>query len=106
MEIPSATVSVTETAVLDRAVEVGSQAQAVTVQSEVEAIQTTSSALGTIANSQNPDGNSPEHAELHEPFGYVCGCLLGNVSNATQDRKGRDEHDGSMAGTTTRTLTF
>ena len=52
VEIPSATVTVTETAVLDRALEVGAQTQAVTVEGEVEAIQTASSALGTVVNTQ------------------------------------------------------
>ena len=52
LEIPSAIVSVTETGVLDRNLEVGSQTQTVTVESSVEAIQTTSSALGTVANSR------------------------------------------------------
>ena len=48
VEIPSATINVTETAVLDRTLEVGAQTQAVTVEGEVEAIQTASSALGTV----------------------------------------------------------
>jgi carboxypeptidase family protein/TonB-dependent receptor-like protein len=48
VEIPSATISVTETAVLDRSLEVGAQTQAVTVEGEVETIQTASSALGTV----------------------------------------------------------
>jgi carboxypeptidase family protein len=52
VEIPSATVTVTETAVLDRALEVGAQAQTVTVESSVETIQTASSALGTVATAR------------------------------------------------------
>ena len=52
VEIPSATVTVTETAVLDRALEVGAQTQSVTVEGEVEAIQTASSAMGTVVNTQ------------------------------------------------------
>ena len=48
VEIPSATINVTETAVLDRALEVGAQTQTVTVEGEVETIQTASSALGTV----------------------------------------------------------
>lgn len=51
-EVPSATVTVTETAVLDRKLAVGSQSQEVTVQGEVEAIQTASSALGTVATAR------------------------------------------------------
>jgi Carboxypeptidase regulatory-like domain len=52
VEIPSATVTVTETAVLSRALEVGAQEQTVTVASEVETIQTASSALGTVATAR------------------------------------------------------
>jgi len=48
-EVPSVKVNVTETAVLDRTLQVGSQAEAVKVEAEVETIQTTSSALGTVA---------------------------------------------------------
>ena len=49
-EVPGATVNVTETAVLDWVLQVGAQNQEVTVAGEVETIQTTSSALGTVAN--------------------------------------------------------
>lgn len=52
VEVPSATVTVTETAVLDRVLEVGAQAQTITVASEVETIQTASSALGTVATAR------------------------------------------------------
>ena len=49
VEIPGANVNVTETAVLDRSLEVGSaQAQSVTVEESVETVQTASSALGTV----------------------------------------------------------
>src|SRR2546430_10479739 len=49
LEVPSVKVNVTETAVLDRTLQVGAQAEAVKVEAEVETIQTTSSALGTVA---------------------------------------------------------
>jgi len=52
VEIPSATVTVTETAVLDRVLEVGAQAQTITVESAVETIQAASSALGTVATAR------------------------------------------------------
>src|SRR5256712_10505030 len=48
-EVPSVKVNVTETAVLDRTLQVGSQAEAVKVEAEGETIQTTSSALGTVS---------------------------------------------------------
>ena len=45
LDVPSVTVAVTETEVLDRNLEVGAQAQTVTVEGEVENIETASSAL-------------------------------------------------------------
>src|SRR5437867_3022451 len=48
-EVTSVKVNVTETAVLDRTLQVGAQAEAVQVEAAVETIQTTSSALGTVA---------------------------------------------------------
>src|SRR5215467_10104334 len=45
-EVPSVKVNVTETAVLDRTMQVGAQAEAVQVEAAAETIQTTSSALG------------------------------------------------------------
>ncbi|PYS53834.1 MAG: carboxypeptidase regulatory-like domain-containing protein, partial [Acidobacteria bacterium] len=49
VEVPSVKVNITETAVLDRSLEVGAQSEAVRVEAEIETIQTTSSALGTVA---------------------------------------------------------
>jgi len=51
-EVPSATVNVTETEVLNRTLQVGSQTQEVSVQADVETVQTASSALGTVVNTQ------------------------------------------------------
>ncbi len=51
-EIPTVTVSVTETAVLDSTLEVGAATQTVTVESAVETVQTTNSTLGTVANAR------------------------------------------------------
>jgi hypothetical protein len=50
VEVPSVKVSVTETAVLDRTLEVGARTETIRVEAEVETIQTTSSAIGTVAN--------------------------------------------------------
>jgi Carboxypeptidase regulatory-like domain len=47
-EIPSATVIVTETEVLNRQLEIGAQSQQITVQSEVETVQTESSTVGSV----------------------------------------------------------
>jgi hypothetical protein len=47
-EAPSVTITVTETAVLDQTLQVGSQTQQIEVRGETEAIQTANSALGTV----------------------------------------------------------
>ncbi|HTA41953.1 MAG TPA: carboxypeptidase-like regulatory domain-containing protein [Bryobacteraceae bacterium] len=47
-EVPSVIINVTETPVLDRGLEVGSQAEQVTVEATSETIQTASSTLGTV----------------------------------------------------------
>lgn len=52
VEVPAAKVTVTETAVLNQSLQVGAQAQEVTVQANVETIQTASSALGTVVNTE------------------------------------------------------
>lgn len=52
VEIPGTAITVTETAVLDGRLEVGLQTQEVTVTSEVEAVQTSSSTLGTVIASR------------------------------------------------------
>jgi hypothetical protein len=49
-EVPSVPVVVTETAVVNNTLEVGAANQTVTVEGSAEVIQTTSSALGTVAN--------------------------------------------------------
>ena len=81
-EISSATVSVTETAVLNRALGVGTQTQTVTVEGDVETIQTTSSALGTVmtaATATEIPLNTRNYTNL---LSFSTG-VAGNVSNAT-----------------------
>lgn len=48
IEIASATVTVTETAVLDQHLDIGAQAQQITVEGTVETVQTASSTVGTV----------------------------------------------------------
>ena len=52
VEIPAAKINVTETAVLDRALDVGAQSQTITVEGSVETVQTASSALGTVESAR------------------------------------------------------
>jgi hypothetical protein len=49
VEVP-VTVNVTESPVVNRALEVGAQGQEITVEADVEAVQTASSAMGTVVN--------------------------------------------------------
>ena len=48
VEVPSVTVTVTETGILDRALIVGAQTEQVTVQADVEAIQTANATVGAV----------------------------------------------------------
>ena len=52
VEIPTIKINVTESAVLDRALDVGATTQTVTVEGSVETVQTTSSTLGTVASAR------------------------------------------------------
>ncbi|HSR07644.1 MAG TPA: carboxypeptidase-like regulatory domain-containing protein, partial [Bryobacteraceae bacterium] len=52
VELPGIVVQVTESPVLNRALEVGAQTEQVTVEANVEAIQTSSSALGTVVGNK------------------------------------------------------
>src|SRR5215831_1361517 len=49
-ELPSITINVTETPTLDRVLEVGSQAEQITIEADVETLQTTNSTLGTTVS--------------------------------------------------------
>src|SRR5215471_1944999 len=57
-ELPAITISVTETPTLDRVLEVGSQAESITIDANVEVLQTSNSTLGTTV-SGNTIGNLP-----------------------------------------------
>src|SRR5262245_15385586 len=48
LEVSRITIDVTETPVLDRVLEIGSQSEQVTVEASVETIQTSTSTLGTV----------------------------------------------------------
>jgi hypothetical protein len=87
LEVPSVAVAVTETAELDRNLEVGAQAQTVTVEGEAVAVQTENSTLGTVVNSQaviNLPLNTRNYTNL---LAYSAG-VSANVSNATTIGKG------------------
>jgi hypothetical protein len=87
VEIPSATVSVTETAVLDRSLEVGGQTQTVTVEGEVVAVQTTSSSLGTVANARTMV-DLPLNTRNYTNLLAMSGGVAADVENASLLGKG------------------
>jgi len=87
VEVPSVTVAVTETEVLDRNLEVGAQAQTVTVESEVVAVQTENSTLGTVASSQTVV-SLPLNTRNYTNLLAMSAGVSANVSNATTIGKG------------------
>ena len=87
VEIPSIAVNVTETEVLDRNLEVGAQTQTVTVEGEVVAIQTTSSALGTVADARTVT-ELPLNTRNYTNLLAMSTGVAANVSNATTIGKG------------------
>jgi hypothetical protein len=87
VEIPSVTLNVTETEVLDRNLEVGAQSQTVTVEGEVVAIQTTSSALGTVADARTVT-ELPLNTRNYTNLLAMSTGVAANVSNATTIGKG------------------
>src|SRR5438445_7714258 len=82
VEVPSVTVAVTETAVLDRSLEVGAQAQTVIVEGEVENIQTASSALGTVVNTRSMEALPLSTRNFTNLLAMTAGANAG-VANST-----------------------
>lgn len=52
VQVPSVTVTVTETAVLDQTLQVGAQTQQVEVHAQTEVVQTETTTVGSVVNSQ------------------------------------------------------
>lgn len=98
VEIPSAAINVTETEVLDRALEIGSQTQSITVEGEVETIQTTSSALGTVATARTMT-ELPLNTRNFTNIVSLSAGVASEVANATQVGKGATDMEVNGAGT-------
>ncbi len=82
VEVPSVNVAVTETAVLDRNLDVGAQSQTVTVEGEVENIQTASSALGTVVNTRSMEALPLSTRNFTNLLAMSAGANAG-VTNST-----------------------
>ncbi len=82
---------------LNRTLAVGTQTQQVTVEGEVETIQTENAALGTVVGKDNCDRPSPEHSQLHESSFHVF--RRGRQCQQRHDHwKGRNQHGRQWRG--------
>ena len=89
-EVPSVTVNVTETAVLNQALTVGSQSQAVEVQAEAETVQTTDATVGTVMPGQTIADLPLTSRNYTNLLGLTAGSNVSvfnaaNVGKGTQD---------------------
>src|SRR6516162_4742854 len=86
-EVPSVTVNVTETPVLDQRLEVGAQSDQVTVESQTETLQTTSSTLGTTVGSRTLTSLPLSNRYYTQVLALSAGANVG-ATDATQFGKG------------------
>jgi len=89
-EVASVTLNVTETAQLDRALEVGTQSEQVTVEAAAETLQTQSSTLGTTVTSQQVTGLPLSNRNYTQLLTMATGANA-NVNNATTIGKGTQD---------------
>jgi Carboxypeptidase regulatory-like domain len=89
-EVASVTLNVTETPELDRTLEVGAQAESVTVEAAGEALQTQSSTLGTTVTSQQVVGLPLSNRNYTQLLTMAAGANVG-VNNATAIGKGTQD---------------
>ena len=89
-EIGTVTLNVTESAALDRTLEVGAQAEQVTVEATAETLQTSSSTLGTVVGSKTVTDLPLANRNYTQIIGLSAGAN-GGVNNATQLGKGTQD---------------
>jgi outer membrane receptor protein involved in Fe transport len=103
VEVPSVTITVTETAVLDQALQVGAQTQQVEVRAQAAAIQTESTTVGTVVNSETMTETPLTTRNYTNLLGLSSGAN-GNVFNAGNIGKGTT--DIAVNGATTSQNNF
>src|SRR6266849_6184454 len=86
-EVPSVTVNVTETPVLDRSLEVGQQTEQVTVEESAAALQTATSTLGTTVGARAVTDLPLASRNYTQIIGLSAGASM-SVNNATTFGKG------------------
>src|SRR5579884_2925401 len=97
-EVPSVTVNVTETPVLDRTLDVGTQAEAVLVEAEAAVLQTQNSTLGTVVGGQAVTGLPLTNRNYTQILSMSAGA---NVSVNNAALLGRGSQDVSVNGANT-----
>jgi hypothetical protein len=90
-EVPSITIDVTQTPVLDRALEVGTQTEQVVVEAQTEALQTSTSSLGTTIGSKEVGSLPLSTRNFTQIVGLSAG-VSGNVNNATAIGKATNDY--------------
>jgi Carboxypeptidase regulatory-like domain len=103
VEIPSITVTVTETGVLNRSMELGAQNQAVTVEGEVETVQTASSALGQVVSTRTITALPLSTRNYTNLLAMSAGASSDVVNSA---RMGKSSADIAMNGANTTQNTY
>ncbi len=103
VEVPSVTVAVTETPVFNQALEVGTQAEQVTVEANAETLQTATSALGTVVESKDATALPLTTRNYTNLLGFSAG-VNSDVPNATA--LGRGNMEFAVNGASTAQNTF
>ena len=94
-EVPSVNVNVTETPVLDRVMEVGASSDQVTIDAQVETIQTASSTLGTVVGERAVVALPLTNRNYTQILSMSAGA---NVSVNNASSLGRGSQDVSVNG--------
>lgn len=89
-EIPAVTVNVTETPVLDQSLEVGAQAEQITVTAETETLQTANSTLGTTVGTKDVVSLPLSSRNYTQILALSAGTNAG-ANNATAFGKGTQD---------------
>jgi hypothetical protein len=97
-EVPSVTVNVTETPVLDRALDVGTQSESILVQAEAAVLETQNSTLGTVVGSQAVSNLPLTNRNYTQILSMSAGA---NVSVNNAALLGRGSQDVSVNGANT-----
>jgi hypothetical protein len=103
VEVPSVDVAVTETPVFNQALEVGAQAEQVTVEANAEALQTATSSLGTVVESKDATALPLTTRNYTNLLGLSAG-VNSAVPNATA--LGRGNMEFAVNGASTAQNTF